>query len=64
MSQQVWAFFASNDESWPAPDLARKLDMPLSTVRGQLRRLERDGKVVRHQPRYAAGRVLYRRAEA
>ena len=62
MGQQVWAFYATNDESWAARDLARKLDMPLPTVRGQLRRLEAAGRIRRLEGRYS-GKVLYRRAD-
>ena len=65
MSQQVWAFFASNEpgasESWTIRWLAHKLGMPESTVRGQIRRLERDGKVVRRHRSYG-GRILFRAA--
>jgi Mn-dependent DtxR family transcriptional regulator len=57
MPQQVWAFLTVNGESWAAPDLARRLNMPVSTVRGQLQRLSRDGRVT---ARRYAGRVLYR----
>lgn len=60
MPQQIWAFLAANGESWAVRDLARKFDMPISTVRKQLHRLRDEGKVT---SRPYAGRVLYRRAD-
>lgn len=39
MPQQVWAFLAESGESWAVRDLARRLDMPISTVRKQLHRV-------------------------
>jgi DNA-binding IclR family transcriptional regulator len=62
MPQQVWVFLNRSGESWAAADIARVLDMPLATVRGQLRRLVAAGKVTRSDGRYA-GKVLYRRAD-
>jgi DNA-binding IclR family transcriptional regulator len=60
MPQQVWAFLNANGESWAAADLARRLDMPESTVRGQLRGLLVRGKVT---VRPYAGRMLYKRVD-
>jgi DNA-binding IclR family transcriptional regulator len=57
MPQQVWMFLQTTDESWAVRWLARRLDMPESTVRGQLERLVAAGKVERH----GGHRPLYRR---
>jgi predicted ArsR family transcriptional regulator len=58
MPQQVFAHLTASGEAWAARDLARILQMPLSTVRAQLRRLEATGRVRRLEGRYA-GKTLW-----
>ena len=58
MGQQVWAHLSQTGESWTSTDLVRILEMPPSTVRGQLRRLLASGQVTR---RDYFGRFLYRK---
>jgi DNA-binding IclR family transcriptional regulator len=59
MGQQVWAFLQKTGESWSVADLVRILDMPESTVRGQLDRLMTAGKVI---PRDVGPRFVFKAA--